>query len=71
MADDERDPLSETAELKRRQLDQEQLEREQLAGAQEEADAERHRRRADKARYLREKLEQREQVERELDEDDA
>jgi hypothetical protein len=46
-------------ELRSRQLDQERAERELLSDAVSEADAERHRRRADKARYLREKLEQR------------
>lgn len=60
MTDGKRDPLSETAELKKRQLEEEQLEREQLAGGGGDAETERHRRRADKARYLRHKLEQRE-----------
>jgi hypothetical protein len=59
MADDDLD----TAELMRRQLDQERLEREQLSGAGSDADADRHLRRADKARYLRRKLEQREKSE--------
>jgi hypothetical protein len=45
-------------ELKRRQLDVERAERAELAEAENEAAAERHRRRADKARYLREKLEE-------------
>ena len=67
MADDDPD----TAELKRRQLEQEQLEREQLAGSETDAEAERHRRRADKARYLRGKLEQREQSEADADQDDG
>jgi hypothetical protein len=71
MVDQEHDPLTETAELKRRQLVQEQLEREQLARSEGDADTERHLRRADKARYLREKLEQREQSERELDQHDG
>jgi hypothetical protein len=45
-------------ELKRRQLDVERAERAELADAENEAAAERHRRRADKAHYLREKLEE-------------
>jgi hypothetical protein len=48
-----------TDELRRRQVDQERLERAQLAEADTEADADRHRRRAEKASYLREKLEER------------
>lgn len=66
MADGKRDPLTETAELKKRQLEQEQLEREQLATSAEDAETERHRRRADKAQYLRQKLQERENSEREL-----
>lgn len=71
MADDDPDPLSETAELKRRQLQQEQLEREQVANSEGDAETERHRRRADKARYLRQRLEQREKSERELEQGDG
>lgn len=56
MADDQ--PTLE--QLKRRQRDQELAEREALAEAETDADADKHRRRADKARYLREKLAQRE-----------
>jgi hypothetical protein len=51
-------------DLKERQLNQELAERKLLAEADTEADADRHRRRADKARYLREKLEQRERADR-------
>jgi hypothetical protein len=51
-------------DLRRRQRDQERAEREQLVDASEPADAARHRRRADKARYLREKLEERQRAER-------
>ncbi|HEY3725608.1 MAG TPA: hypothetical protein VGL51_00440 [Solirubrobacteraceae bacterium] len=58
------------AELKERQRDQELSEREQLAGADSDADAQRHRRRADKAKYLRQKLEQRERADREVAEGD-
>lgn len=52
-------------ELKRRQLAQERAEREEIGDAVSEADADRHRRRADKAQYLREKLEERERADRE------
>jgi hypothetical protein len=58
-----------TEKLRRRQLSQEEAEREQLADADTEADAERHRRRAEKASYLRRKLEEREQSERQAGED--
>jgi hypothetical protein len=51
-------------QLKRQQIDQERAERERLAQADTEADADRHRRRAEKAHYLRSKLEQREQADR-------
>lgn len=66
MADDE--PTLE--DLKRRQRDQELAEREALAKAQTEADADKHRRRADKARYLREKLAERELADREAARED-
>ncbi len=59
-----------TQELKLRQLAQERAEREQLTEAENEAAALRHRRRADKASYLRRKLEQRERSEREAAADD-
>jgi hypothetical protein len=59
-----------TQELKLRQVAQERAEREQLADAENEADAQRHRRRADKAGYLRRKLEERERSEREAADDD-
>lgn len=62
MAEDE--PTVE--DLKRRQLDQELAEREAVTDAETEAEADKHRRRADKARYLREKL-----VERELADQEA
>jgi hypothetical protein len=54
-----------THELKLRQLAEERAEREQLANADNEADAQRHLRRADKADYLRRRLEERERSERE------
>lgn len=53
-----------TEELKRRQLAQELTAREQVADAENAAEAERHRRRADKASYLRRKLEERGRSER-------
>lgn len=57
-------------QLKRRQLAQEQAEREALEHADSDADALTHERRADKARYLREKLQEREQADREAAHDD-
>lgn len=59
------DPSAE--ELRRRQRSQERAETEQLAEAITPAEADRHRRRAEKARYLREKLEQRERADRDAD----
>jgi hypothetical protein len=59
-----------TEELKLRQLAQERAERDQLADAENEAEAQRHRRRADKAGYLRRKLEERARSEREAAGDD-
>jgi hypothetical protein len=57
-----------TEELKIVQADREATEREAAESAIDEDEAAQHERRADKARYLREKLEQREQSERQLDE---
>jgi hypothetical protein len=59
-----------TEKLRLRQLAQERAEREALAQAHSEADAESHLRRADKASYLREKLEQQQQADREADAED-
>ncbi len=56
-------------ELKRRQLEQEEAERDEIGSAVSEAEADRHRRRADKARYLREKLEERERADRQAAEE--
>jgi hypothetical protein len=56
---------SEIARLKRQQRDQEHAEREQLAESETDSDAERHVRRADKAHYLRQKLEEQERADRE------
>ena len=51
-------------ELKQRQLDQERADRRALEHAETPEEALRHQRRADKAEYLREKLEQRQRAER-------
>jgi hypothetical protein len=59
-----------TQELKLRELTQERAEREQVADAESEVDALRHRRRAAKASYLRRKLEEREESEREASDAD-
>jgi hypothetical protein len=56
--------------LKRRQLAQEQTAREALEHAETPAEAEKQERRADKARYLREKLQERERADRRADEED-
>jgi hypothetical protein len=56
-------------DLQRRQRQQERLERDQIADADTGAEADRHRRRADKAGYLRRKLEQRQRAERDADDD--
>jgi hypothetical protein len=62
------EPTTETLRL--RQLEHERSEREELAHAQSEADAEAHLRRADKASYLREKLEQQQRADREAGAED-
>jgi hypothetical protein len=49
--------------LKRQQIAQEQVAREALEQAETEADAMKQERRADKARYLRQKLQERERTE--------
>jgi hypothetical protein len=56
-------------DLRRRQRDEERAERERLAEASDPGDAARHRRRADKARYLRHKLEERQRAERDVSDD--
>jgi hypothetical protein len=56
-------------DLRRRQGREEQVELEQIAHADTEAEAHRHRRRAEKAGYLRRKLEQRQRAERQSDDD--
>ncbi|GAC1324435.1 MAG: hypothetical protein NVSMB25_21960 [Thermoleophilaceae bacterium] len=62
MEDD--DPTTE--ELQRAQLERELAERQRASEGQSEDDTEQHERRADKASYLREKLEQRAAAEREI-----
>ena len=64
------DDKTPTETLKRRQLAQEEGARDALENADTAADADKQERRADKARYLREKLEQRERSEREAAEQD-
>jgi hypothetical protein len=58
-----------TEELRRQQRQQESLEREQIPEAGTAAEADRHRRRAEKAAYLQSKLKQRRRSERDVDED--
>lgn len=57
-----------TEELKILQADREAAEREAAKSAIDDEEVAQHKRRAEKARYLREKLEQREESERRLDE---
>jgi hypothetical protein len=64
MADDQH----KTEELKIVQADREATEREAAESALDEDEVAQHERRADKARYLRKKLEEREESERGLDE---
>jgi hypothetical protein len=56
-----------TEELRLRQLASERAERQELARAETEAEADTHERRADKASYLRHKLEEQQQADREAD----
>ncbi len=58
MGDDER-----TEELRERQLERERAERRRSADAEAEEDTRTHRRRAEKAHYLRAKLEERAEAE--------
>ena len=57
-----------TEELKVLQAEREAAERNRAESAMDEDEVEQHERRADKARYLREKLEQRAESERRLKE---
>lgn len=65
------DEPADVEELERRQLAQERAEREALERADSSADARTHERRADKARYLREKLQERERADRDAVDDDS
>jgi hypothetical protein len=56
-------------DLRRRQREQERLERDQVAESDTGAEADRHRRRAEKAAYLQRKLEQRQRAERNVDDE--
>jgi hypothetical protein len=56
-------------DLRRRQREQERVERDQVAESHTGAEADRHRRRADKAAYLQRKLEQRQRAERNVDDE--
>jgi hypothetical protein len=60
-----------TEKLRLRQLEQEQAERARIERAETAAELARHQRRAEKAGYLREKLEEQEQADREAGADDA
>jgi hypothetical protein len=61
------DEQHKTEELKVIQTEREVEERERAQSARDDDEAAQHERRADKARYLREKLEERERSERRLD----
>ncbi len=61
---EERDPVSETQELELAQLRREAAEREAEGEEPTPDGTEKHGRRAEKAAYLREKLEEREEAER-------
>jgi hypothetical protein len=65
---EDREPTTE--ELKLREAGLELEERELAAESDTSSEADSHRRRADKAHYLREKLEQREESERRVARDD-
>jgi hypothetical protein len=69
--DREEDPATETEELQRHQGEREAAERREAETATEDAETAQHERRADKAAYLREKLEERAQAEREAAEEDG
>jgi hypothetical protein len=56
-------------DLRQRQREQERVEREQIPNSGTQAEAYRHRRRAEKATYLRRKLEQRQRTERDAGDD--
>ncbi|MEA2214254.1 MAG: hypothetical protein QOF83_4202 [Solirubrobacteraceae bacterium] len=58
-------PEPTTEQLKLRQHEQETAEHKAIGQSETEAEVEKHQRRADKARYLREKLEEQERADRE------
>jgi hypothetical protein len=65
MEDPRAEMLRQTEELKGAQRDREAVERDRARTAPDQQEAAQHERRADKARYLRQKLEERERSERE------
>ncbi|HKP89972.1 MAG TPA: hypothetical protein VJT75_08360 [Thermoleophilaceae bacterium] len=65
----EEDPT--TQELRLEQLQREADERERTGASLDDAEADQHERRADKAGYLREKLEERAEAERAAETDDG
>ena len=69
--DREEDPATETEQLRRRQGEREATERREAETASEDAETAQHERRADKAAYLREKLEERAEAERRSAEEDG
>jgi hypothetical protein len=60
-----------TEELRRAQVDRERAERESAAGAPSEPETEQHDRRADKAAYLKDKLDERAASERKAAAEDS
>ena len=66
----ERDPTTETQELRLAQLKRERAERESAVDEPTEEGVEKHVRRADKAAYLKEKLAERAEAERRAQEED-
>ncbi len=67
----ERDPVSETQELKLSQLRRESAERQAEAEEPSPDGVEKHGRRAEKAAYLKEKLDERAEAERRAAEEDS
>lgn len=63
----EGEPDSTTEKLRVQQRDREEREREKAERSDQDDETAQHQRRADKAAYLREKLEERERSEREAD----
>jgi hypothetical protein len=65
MEDPPAQELRQTEELKEAQLEREVVERDRARSSLDDEEAAQHERRADKAHYLREKLQERERSERE------